>query len=146
MLASPAAKLLRDAHRLGAKFDIDGDALVIVPETAIPESLRQKLFACEQEAVESLRGLIDTRDMLRAMITALEDADQFGARYAILPNGELAIYTVRAPLPPNLWHELHGFRREIASAMETLGVVGPVELADVIRLIEEYDGRAEKDQ
>jgi hypothetical protein len=29
-------------------------------------------------------------------------------RYAILPNGELAIYTVRSPLPPDLWHALHG--------------------------------------
>jgi hypothetical protein len=93
-----------------------GGALVIEPETAIPESLRRKLFACEKEAVDALRGLIETRDLLRAIIAAMEDADQFGARYAIFPNAELAIYTVRAPLPPNLWHELHGFRLELAGA------------------------------
>jgi hypothetical protein len=43
-----------------------------------------------------------------------------------------------------LWHALHGWRQEIAVAMITLGVAGPIGLADMTRLIAEHDSRPER--
>jgi hypothetical protein len=80
------------------------------------------------------------------MLEVMTAADECGARYAILSNGELAIYTVRSALPPDLWHALHSWRQDIALGMAVLGIEGPVELGELIRLIEEYDQRPARPQ
>jgi hypothetical protein len=127
LLASPVAALLREGTRKGARFWADADdTLVIEPETAILGSLRRKILDRESEAVEVHHLITRIKDRLAVVLGAMQAADECGARYAVLPNGELAVYTVRAPLPSELWHALHGWRQEIADGLRFLGAPGPV--------------------
>jgi hypothetical protein len=144
LLTSEAASLLREVTRQGASFRADAEgSLVIEPETALLGNLREKLFDREPEAVEVINLLSIIKNWLDVILGVMREADEVGTRYARLVNGELAIYSIRAPLPHDLWYRLHELRQEISDGLALLGVIGPVGFSDIVQIIDEYQARPE---
>jgi hypothetical protein len=69
--------LLRQAARLGAKLDIsdDGATLIVEPETAIPDNLRNLIFAAEPECLAALRGFQQIQRSFEELVEIAQKAD-----------------------------------------------------------------------
>ena len=124
-----------------------GRLLIVEPETAIPDNLRNLIFAAEPECLAALRGFQQIQRSFEELVEIAQKADVYGARYALVPEARgdvtLAIFSLFDALPPDLWRALNARRGDIAATLATLGVKGSVSLDDILNLVRRYDRRAE---